>query len=136
GPPPGAGPRARKARGRPTAREGSVDEAQDAAQGGHRPVVDPVPAATRHAPPVHLRDQEGAVRIDRLDIGDVPLGRRTADAHYHDGARSRCGALREAEGPRVPPPLRGVPPPGDVALMGDPPGAVAIAEAVATPRRG
>src|SRR5438094_7456405 len=112
-----------------------VNEAQDAAHRGHPPVVDAVPAAARYAPPVHLRDHKGAVRIDRLDIADVALWRSAANAHHHDGARSRRGSLGDAEGAGVPPPLRGVPPPGDVALVRHPPGAVAIAEAIA-PRGG
>src|SRR5438067_1123432 len=89
-----------------------------------------VRASTRRAPPVHFGHQERAVPIDGLDIADVALRRRGADTHHHDGAGPRDGSLAEAERPRVPPPLGGIAAPGNVALVRDPPGAVAVCEAI------
>src|SRR5207248_8917583 len=103
---------------------------------GDRAVVDAVPAAAGNAPPVHLRYQERPVGVDRLDIGDVALRRAAADAHHHDGAGPRGPALSEAEASSVPPPLIGIPPPGDGAFVGDPPGAVAGGKPVGRTRSG
>src|SRR2546430_13265233 len=110
-----------------------VDKAEDAAHGRHGAVVDAAPASAGHAPPVHLRHEEGAVRVHRLDVADVTLRRRAADPHHHDGPGSGYGSLSEAECARVPPPLGGVATPRYIALVGNPPGAVAVGEAIGGP---
>src|SRR5919201_6978308 len=104
---------------------GAVDEPDYAGHRSNSAVVHDRPSEV-----VHLGHGEGAVGVDRLDIGDVTDGRRVADAFDHDRPDLRPESLRIAVESSVAPPLPRVPAPGDIALLRHPPGAVAVGEAV------
>src|SRR2546425_169608 len=103
----------------------AVDEADDRGLAGtQRAPAEDVPAGE-----VHLGHGPRPVAVHRLDVGDVSPPALSGD---HDGAHHGRLALGVAVGRGVRPPLDRVAEPGDVAPVGDVPGAVPVGEVVGT----